>query len=168
MTRAKTLLVVSLAVNLFIGGMLISRYVLPYDRPMSPPPPPMGGPGWVLSRLSDGERAKAEALFDREGPKVKALFDEVAAARQDLAKVLGQDRLDQGELEAAIEELKVREAAASALILSNLRVLAEDFSPEGRSVLADGLLNGPARLGPGPRPGPGGMRLPPAPPSPLR
>jgi uncharacterized membrane protein len=157
MMRVKTLLVASLALNLFGGGLLISRYVLPPGwgpRPPAPQSQMPRGPQWVLSQLSDGERAKAEALFEKRGPQVRDLFTEVADARRAVGEALQRQPFDRDAFFAALADLKRREAAASAFILEDLSALAQDFSPAGREVLAKGLLDQP--FGPGLRPRPPG------------
>lgn len=81
------LLLLSLGVNLFLGGMLVSRL-----RPHPPHPPQTGGPERMIERMaatlpeSDGQTLRA--IYHTHQTEIAQLVAELQTSRDDVRKAM--------------------------------------------------------------------------------
>lgn len=121
------LLVVSLGLNLFLGGWIAGRAFLPH------PPPPPPGPGGLLERLtrhlSPADAAILRGAFEPD-PRGR---DRQHALHARVAALLRAEPFDPQALAAAFAE----DHAARGDFGQKLAAAAARLSPEGRRQLAE-------------------------------
>lgn len=132
-----TLLVLSLSVNLFAGGLLAGRFVAePRMAGMH-----HGGPfaGGLPKKARGPVREAFLAHRDELGQQMAAIRE----ARRRVILLLREPELDESALDAAFVELRERSAAAQALIQTIMREAALRLPPEARAAWRPRLLGGP-------------------------
>lgn len=156
------LLFLSLGLNMFLGGMVVSRW-------LAPPPPwfdgggPPGrdfgrGDGPPMHRLADGAelapayRAQVRALWDEMRPRMHAQMHAVRAARRQVHHLLVAEDLDLEALAAAQQTLSARLSDARETMQAHLRAIAALLPPEQRQRYFEEAMrgHGPGRRGAGP------------------
>lgn len=167
------LLFLSVALNLFLGGVLASHWLF------RPPPWDDGGPGDrlpPLHRLADGAgldppyRDQVTALWLDQRPRLHRQMRAVREARRQVHRLLTAETLDRAALATAQETLSQRLTAARAAMQDHLLEVAALLPPEQRRAYFEAGLrrhHGPRGRGPGGRPGcdDAGERRPGDPPS---
>ncbi len=121
------LLIVSLAVNLFVLGIMFGHHVIGRH-----------GPGWhhrgvhaILSHIPKDDRQKVRAALCEAVPDFRALRRDMRKRRRDLHDMLDQDSVDYPALQQRLEEIideraKTRKDALPRVIEVMKLVPAED------------------------------------------
>jgi uncharacterized membrane protein len=128
------LLVASLALNLFFGGMFVARHAFGPPR----------GPDAMLSRLidelgsglSDADRATLQDVFESHAAAIKARAGEAMHARAGIRAAMVAEPFDAGALTAAVDDASARDTTMRKALERMLLEAATQVSPEGRRKLA--------------------------------
>lgn len=107
-------LVVSLAVNLFGGGVWLGREL----RPLSPSPPALAGQGMpaLLAGIPPEARRLVRQQISANRPEVRERLRDLREARGAAFAVAREPEADRVALEAALARLRQRTEAAQALV----------------------------------------------------
>lgn len=132
-------LLLSLALNVFLGGFVIGRH---FGRPHHGPPferflGPGGGPGSAdLQALSPEGKEIFRASFHARSEQFRETRLKTRALRKAFYAALAADPFDRRAADAALEALTVAESEAHATLLRELVAATEQLSPADRKVLA--------------------------------
>lgn len=165
----------SMALNLFLLGLVVGPFL--GGRPLPPPPGPMdqgvGGrhmdrpgpgmfPGFVLDRLShempkaDGD--KLREIYADASANLKGKREASRESFQKIAEILKQEKPDLAALQAALDTLQAEGQGFHAEMSKALKRVATEMPLESRQKIAAFIERGPLRhrMGPpegdGPRP----------------
>ena len=131
-------MLISLALNLFLGGMLLSKHIYAGQ----------GGSriAQVVSALSDlnpDSRSKAIAAAEKDWPAIQKQLKDVKAKRDAVKKILTQDEYKQEDLDKAFADVRTSVDA----LMEKGQVLGSDIAgsltKEERQKLIKNLPNGP-------------------------
>lgn len=142
-------LLVSLAVNLLIAGVVIGRKGAP-----PPEPPPMA---WAAQRMDAATQRLVRQRMRERLPVVRPLREAMRRANMRLQRVLGAEELDPQALADALKQLRDASVAYQAEIHANLVNLAAELPREQRTALVAAALSRERGMRPaaGPRGNPG-------------
>jgi len=135
-SRAKIFLVVSIALNLFLGGMMIAWH-------MRPPPPPPPGPWFerMIQRMSmdlaPADRDLLQASYQAHRPDLDRMDKEVVAAREQVGAAMRAEPFDPAALEQAMANARDAREPVVEAVEQAVAEAAAKMSPEGRKKLAD-------------------------------
>lgn len=134
--RVRVFLAVSVALNLFLAGMMIAWH-------MRPPPPPPPGPWFerMIQRMSadlpPADRAILQSSYEARRQELDRMDKEVQAAREKVSAAMRAQPYDPAALEAAMAAARdVREPVIET-VEQAVAEAATKMSPEGRAKLAD-------------------------------
>lgn len=132
--RTRIFLVVSLALNLFLAGMMVAWH-------MRPPPPP--GPWFerMIQRMS-GDLAPADrdilqAAYQARRPELDRMDKDVQAARERVGAAMRAQPYDPAALEKAMADARDAREPVVETVEQAVAEAAAKMSPEGRMKLAD-------------------------------
>ena len=128
------ILVVSLALNLFFGGMFVARHALRPPR----------GPEAMLSRLvgelgaglSAADRATLQRVFASHEAEIKGRSAEAMRARAGIRAAMVGEPFDPAALTTAVDDASARDGAMRRALERMLLEAATQISPDGRRRLA--------------------------------
>lgn len=147
MTRTRWLilaLLASLAVNLFVGGLAIGRWVDQdwgwRDGPhrhagSSTPDGP--GPRWLRRMVGEEGIDTVRSVWDRHGPAIEPLRVEADAARSAVADALAADPFVRADYEAALAEMRTAMGRMHAAIHEAVTDVVAALTPEQRAAFAE-------------------------------
>lgn len=134
--RTRIFLAVSLALNLFLGGMMIAWH-------MRPPPPPPSGPWFerMIQRMSadlpPADRDILQASYRARKGELDRMDKDVQAARERVGAAMRAQPYDPAALEQAMAAARdVREPVVET-VEQAVAEAARKMSPEGRQKLSD-------------------------------
>ncbi len=150
------LLVVSLALNFLVAGAVGAMVYNHYAARGGLGPPPgaggaarrmrlsaMGRPGvmllasWRMLRELPPERRKAlRGLVTERRASIREAYEEVARARDELARILSADTLDKAAYEAAIGRLRRADARAREKVVDLADAFIRALTPAERKLYA--------------------------------
>ena len=159
------LLAGSLAVNLFLGGVLAGGWI----RDLRDPPtaraafhlgPPRLDIPRMAERLPEPARGVAGEILERRGQAIGAAFRALREARREAHEALVAEPFEAARLGRAFETLRARSSRAHALVHAAMSELVERVEPETRRQLAEHMMRRRGRHGrrhrdPPPPPPPG-------------
>lgn len=125
------LLLLSLAVNLFIGGVILGRGV--------------GGVGEggfrvgierIMRALPDSDREAMQAVLDRRRDELQQRFIDFRAARRAAGELLRADAFDAAAFAAAEQDAREKSFALQNAVRDLVMEAVPRLSPEGRAALA--------------------------------
>lgn len=124
-----TLLVGSLALNLFFGGMFVARHAFG----------PRHGPDAMLSHLidelgsglSEADRATLQRVFKSHDAAIKERAAETMQARAGIRAAMVAEPFDAGALTAAVDDASARDMAMRKALERMLLEAAAQVSPKG-------------------------------------
>lgn len=136
----RTLALASLALNLFLGAMLVATLR------QSPPPfhqsPHQPMPDRFVERmapdLSDADAQRLRAAFEPLRPRYDALTGEYREAGQRVRALLQADPVDYGSLRVATEAARAKRRQMGELTEETVLSILPDLSPAGRLRLVGG------------------------------
>jgi uncharacterized membrane protein len=147
-------LIGSLTLNLFLGGLMIGRWVSgpPFHRMHAAAGAergPAGEPGRILRRMAGSlpqeHRPAFEAVIAKHQPRVVELATQARDAREQARDVLRKEPFDRAALDRAFEAIRTRNAALQTEIQATIGEAAASLPPEARQRLADWRAHGRGR-----------------------
>ena len=136
--RGRTILVLSLALNLLLAGVVGVWLVRPIFRG---PPRPMDFSRVVermSHRLGETDAAALKKAYAAHQDEMTRLNDQVRSARSKVRAVLSTEPFDPDALKAAMDEVRAARSQMEAEIQNVMREGATAMSPQGRQRLAHG------------------------------
>jgi uncharacterized membrane protein len=134
-------LVISMAVNLLLGGAILGRVL------MGPPPGPMPNHlGWIIRDLDTDTRKQLKPLLVEHARKAMPLRQEMRQAQRAFRQALLTEPLDESELTASLERLQTASAAFQDTMHKEMLVILKQLSPAERARVAT-FLHRPGRHG---------------------
>ena len=131
-------LFVSLALNLFLAGILAARWLAPVWHHE-----PRGGPEAIVerltSRLPSTDAGVMRAAFQANQAKLAGAFGELQQARREVRQRLVAEPFDPDALARAVADLQVKQNAFFAALQDTILPAVGKLSPEGRSHLLPGM-----------------------------
>jgi len=133
------LLLASLGLNLFLGGLLVGREVsggLPLR-------PSQAGGGLraaieqLLRDLPPGDRETARAAFEAQRADIVGRVQALRQARQQVARLLKTEPFDAAATAAAMQAVRERTAAVQETMQALVLQTAPQLSPAGRATIAE-------------------------------
>jgi len=130
------LLLLSLGMNLFLGGMLVSRL-----RSQPSHPPQTGGPERMIERMaatlpeSDGQTLRS--IYQTHQGDIGQLVTELQASRDEVRKAMTASPYEPQALETAFSQQRQRRLAVHAAVQGVLLEATPRLSPEGRRKLSE-------------------------------
>ena len=136
-------LILSLALNLLLAGVVGVWAVRPMFR--GPPPPPEFGHviERMAHRLNNADAAILKRAYDEHRDEMNRLTGDVRDARQKVRRALQTDPFDPAALKVAMDEVRAARSTVEEAIQDVMRSGAAAMSTEGRHTLARGPRNGP-------------------------
>ncbi len=140
--RLQILLIVSLALNVFVLGALVSR-VLVHKRAetvaMTGFNPGRGHLRQAVMQLEPDHRRTLRRMLGEAMREMKEQGETARAARIEAARLLGAERLDRAALEAELERARAAEQAIRVRIEAGVVEFAASLPADQRIVLVDAL-----------------------------
>lgn len=162
--RLAVVLAASLALNLFLGGMLTAHWLF-----RGPPPHERGGRFFdrqaALEAIDAEHRAGVQAILARNEPELRARMRAVREARREVRRQLMGDPIDHEALAQAHAELAARGQEAHARMQANVAEIAAALPAAERRRFFEASFKRRRheRPGPfGPPPAPGASQEPPS------
>lgn len=126
----RALALLSVALNLFLGAMLLGWW----HRPGPPPYRPMPDRfvERIASDLSDGDAARLRAAFEPLRPRFQTLSEEYRVAGQTVRGLLERPDFDAAAVRAAAEAARAKRRQISELTEETVFAVLPDLSPAGR------------------------------------
>jgi len=138
-------LLISVAINLFVGGLAAGRLFA--ASPASPPPAaapaqageraPVPAVRRFLAALPEEHRPVVEVSLAERRPQMVAATRELRAARDRVREVLVAERLDRAALDAAIEAMRARNGEVQRILHQALAQSAERLPLDARRAIAE-------------------------------
>lgn len=121
-------LIVSISINVFGLAWLVGRFDHEHRRPR--------GPDWGLERFADTLPKEARDLlkerFKAEKPAFRREFEAIREAREEVARQIKADPIDEAALEAALATLRERFAAVQIMAHAIIARTVAELPPEVR------------------------------------
>lgn len=121
-------LVLSVCLNLFVGGMLLGQH-------LATPHPSGRGP--IIARLTEGlpdeARAAIRAELRQHGPQLEAQLRAVRSARREMVALVRAPEIDRATLEASLARLRERSGAVEAIFHEAFVNAVTQLPPEVRA-----------------------------------
>lgn len=130
-------LVISLALNLFLGGVVGVWALRPVFR-MSPQPESTRIIDHMASRLQPADAAILRGVYDKQSDKLVALSQQLRAARAKMRRNLRAEPFDAAALEASMDEVRHTRMELMKALEGIVSEGAAAMSPNGRQALARG------------------------------
>jgi len=127
-------LVISLAMNLFFGGLMVARHA--FGPPRGPDAMLARLIGDLSSGLSERDRATLRRIFDAHEAEIKERSAKAVGARASVRTAIGAEPFDPAVLTATLEDANARDTVMRRAIKRMLLEAAIEVSPEGRRKLA--------------------------------
>lgn len=143
MTRLRILILVlfvSLAINLFFGGVTIGHWVqqggprLSWFQDDTPDGP---GPHWLRRALGADGLPVLQAAWERRGEEVDQLRDRVQQSRFQVVEALAAEPFDANAYAAALEAMRDARDEARVNMHAVMVDLAQNLTPEQRARLVE-------------------------------
>jgi hypothetical protein len=126
----RALALLSVALNLFLGAMLIASRHPPGPPPYRPMPDRFVER--IIPDLSDSDAARLRAAFDPQRARFAVLSDEYRAAGKAVRALLETTPFDPQALRAATEVARAKRRQISELTEETVFATLPDLSPPGR------------------------------------
>jgi uncharacterized membrane protein len=145
-------LIVSLGLNLFLGSLMVGRWIAgpPHHRQFAAAERgPAGEPGRILQRMASSlpqeHRPAFEAVMTKHRERIVELAGQARDARQQVRAILGSEAFDRTSLDRAFENVRTRNLALQAEIQATIGEAAAALPPDARKRLADWRAHGRGR-----------------------
>jgi len=155
-------LIASLAVNLFLGGIVVGGWVAGGGPPLPAWQPGAGLRAFprLIETLPPEARAEAADILAEHRGEIRRSLVALHRARRDVFQLLAQETVDRPALEQAFATLRARMTAAQAAVQDALIEVSVSLPPEQRRALAEAArdlprMHRPRHGGPGGPPGRG-------------
>lgn len=138
--RMRWLLVTSLALNLFLGGLFAGQWLAESDD----------GPwrhgqsvrlrfGTMLDSLPPATREMAHQVMERHRPATRAAFQKLRQARAEVSAALAAEPFKPEALDAAFTAYREASAAAHLELQRAMAEVAAKLPPEARKTMAENM-----------------------------
>ncbi|MBM3545343.1 MAG: periplasmic heavy metal sensor [Alphaproteobacteria bacterium] len=128
-------LIVSLALNLFLGAVVGMRYWREHQR--SSERAMMGPMGRIAAGLPESGRAKVKAVMEGRQAQIREQSREFRRARSEAMQTLAAEPFDKAKAEAAFVEARRRANAMSELMQSTMIEASAQLTPEERKAFRE-------------------------------
>lgn len=152
--RLKTVLLVSLAVNLFFAGLLIGGPLF-HDRVKrdgafrgGPDMAMMPSPRLLVEVLGREEGRRAQRELRRQVPQLRQKFTAIRAGHKDVLSAMRADPYDPEALQDALTHTRGKHMEIASSFEKPFAELLADFTPEQRAKMAEALEKMRSRRGP--------------------
>jgi len=126
-------LIVSLGVNLFLAGMIVTAVVTHKGGGRSWANEGRPFPHWTARRTLKGpSRDKVDAMWREARPDLRMRIREIRAARREVRRQLRAETIDKAALERAFTDLRTSTANAHQAMHTLIGRIAETLSAEER------------------------------------
>jgi len=142
--RASLWITASLALNLFLAGLLIGGIAspgLPFARHARPPAPVFSVEAVMLG-LPEAERATVRRVIGAKSGEIRGAIRALRRAQGRAGDAVAADPLDQAALQSALEELRARNGDVQAVVHAMIEDLAGTLEPADRARLARAMFQG--------------------------
>ena len=142
--RASLWITASLALNLFLAGLLIGGFAspgLPFVR-YAPPPAPVFSVEAVMLGLPEAERATVRRVIGAKSGEIRGAIRALRLAQGRAGDAVAADPLDQAALQSALEDLRARNRDVQAVVHAMIEDLAGTLEPADRARLARAMFQG--------------------------
>lgn len=135
-SQTRVFLVLSLALNLFLGGVMVAWH-------MRPPPPPPQGPWFerMIQRMSTdlppADRDVLQAAYQTRKGELDRMDKDVQAARERVGAAMRAQPYDPAALDKAMADARDAREPVLESVEQAVAEAAAKMSPEGRMKLAD-------------------------------
>jgi uncharacterized membrane protein len=160
MNKTRLILVASLALNLFLAGLVVGNLIRPGFGPMPSGPRPFSFVERVVNSVAPERREEVAKLMDEVDAVMRKGFDDRSSQFDQLREIVSQETLDEAALDKALAALPAQRLSNEKAQWRAIGALIKTVSSEDRRVLADAFF---MRPGPGPGPGGNGQLQPPRP-----
>ena len=145
-----TVLVVSLGLNLFLGGLMAGRWFSgPPHRQhaaMQGERGPAGEPGRILQRMAatlpPEQRPAFEATIAKHRDRVAQAASQAREAREQVREVLRREPFDRAALDNAFEQVRAKNLALQIEIQTTIAEAAAGLPPSARQQLSEWRAQG--------------------------
>lgn len=151
--RFKTVLLVSLAVNLFFAGLLIGGPLF-FDGPKrdgghrgGPDMGMMPNPRVLVEVLGPEEGRRAQRQLRREVPGMRQKFMAIRASHKDVLRAMRADPYDPDALVDALTNVRNKHMDVASAFQKPFADLLADLTPEQRAKMADAIETMRSRRG---------------------
>jgi uncharacterized membrane protein len=138
--RMRWLLIASLALNLFLGGLFAGQWLSDGDDgPWHRGPSVRLHFGTMLESLSPETRAMARQVVERHRPATRAAFQKLRQARAEVGAALAAEPFKPEALDAAFTAYREASAAAHLQLQRTMAEVAAKLPPEARKTMAENM-----------------------------
>lgn len=142
--RLRAALIVSLAFNLFVIGVVSAGWIggwdlLPFPRQeeqrvslMTLP-----NPRQLRAVLPESDREIMETFLTERRPEIRPYLRDLASAREQVVLALRGEPFERDQLEKTLTELRERQTVTAVVVQAAFVDLMERINPEGRARVAD-------------------------------
>jgi uncharacterized membrane protein len=134
--RLAAVLVLSLAINLFLGGMMFSGWLIHRHDPAAGP---LRIP-FSLAAVDETGNAEASAIRARHAAGIRQNFRELRTARREIHRLLVAEEFDAAAFDAALADLRGRSEIAQTAVHAALGEIAAILTLEQRRRLAEATM----------------------------
>lgn len=123
-----TVLLLSVAANLFLGGLFAGGALYQTRQPG-----PVRALAAFVESLPEAARPVVRDAFLERRAELRERFVAVAAARREVGRIMAEEDLDRARLDAAFGEVRARSVATQALLHEILAGAMAELPPEVRA-----------------------------------
>ena len=123
-----TALLLSVAANLFLGGLFAGGALYQTRQPG-----PVRAMASFVESLPEAARPVVRDAFLDRRADLRERFAAIAAARREVGRIVSEEELDRARLDAALGEVRARTMAMQALLHEILAGAMADLPPEVRA-----------------------------------
>lgn len=136
----------SLAVNLFLGGIMVGRWMEPHPpgphhRPPGPgerpPREPGAPPSWLQRALGPAGADALDETWRRHAPAIEPLREELRRSREAVTEALEAEPFDAKAYAAALGDMQARTARMFDAIHAAMVEVATNLTPEQRRMVVE-------------------------------
>ena len=134
-------LFVSVAVNLFLGGLMVGRWL----DPRHPHPPPRmeretregAPPGWMRRALGPEGATALEEAWQSHAPAIEPLREELRRSREAVSAALAAEPFDPDVYAGALDGMRASNARLHTAIQAVMVDVARQLTPEQRRAVVE-------------------------------
>jgi len=126
--------VASLALNLFLGGLMAGDWLR--GRTAPPPFAPMMSFSSMRHALGHDAKPMVESVMRQHHESIRRHIDDVRTARRDVAAAIGAEPFDRAQLETALARMRAEVGQAQTAFHGAFADVVGNLTPEQRQQLA--------------------------------
>jgi uncharacterized membrane protein len=129
------ILIVSLAANLFLAGLVAGDWIMGRVGPR-PPFGPATNFGWMRHAIGSDAEKIIEPVMQQHRDAMRRQMEGVRATRRDVGAALTAEPFDRARLESALARLRSQAAEAQTAFHGTFVDVVSNLTPEQRAALA--------------------------------